>query len=325
MSLSNKLYYQIKPFIPRWVQIQVRRQVVLRKRARYSHIWPIDPNAGTPPEGWSGWPDGKKFAFVLMHDVDTQKGHEKCLQLAELDEKMGFRSSFNFVPERYNISSEVRRILVAKGFEMGVHGLKHDGKLFSSRKTFQKQAARINHYLKDWKSVGFVSPSMHNHLDWISQLDIKHDCSTFDTDPFEPQPDGVGTIFPFMVHSSSFSNAINSTNPSNPINPINSYVELPYTLPQDHTLFVIMKEEDIGIWKKKLDWIAQNGGMALLMTHPDYMNFDGKKPNMEEYPIKFYQELLNYIKSKYDGQYWHPLPREMAHFWKQKMVLRTSP
>ena len=37
-------------------------------------IWPIDKNAGKPPEGWTGWPDGKKFALVLTHDVETAEG-----------------------------------------------------------------------------------------------------------------------------------------------------------------------------------------------------------------------------------------------------------
>jgi hypothetical protein len=46
------------------------------------------------------------------------------------------------------------------------------------------------------------------------------------------------------------------------------YVELPYPLPQDFTLFTVMREKDIDIWKKKLDWIVEKGGMALLITHP---------------------------------------------------------
>jgi hypothetical protein len=73
----NSLYYTLKPFILRRVQIQVRRQVALLKRKRYSHIWPIDERAAKPPEGWKGWPDGRRFAFVLMHDVDTIKGKNK--------------------------------------------------------------------------------------------------------------------------------------------------------------------------------------------------------------------------------------------------------
>ncbi len=299
--LTHKLYYQLKPVIPRSVQIALRRMVIQRKRRLCGNVWPIDEKAAKAPEGWTGWPDGKKFALVLMHDVDTEKGHEKCLDLAQIDERMDFRSSFNFVPERYHVSSEVRRILIEKEFEVGVHGLRHDGKLFSSRETFQKQAVRINHYLKDWQSVGFVSPSMHRNLDWIHDLNVEYDASTFDTDPFEPQPDGMGRIFPFWVNG-------NSTQ--------KGYVELPYTLPQDFTLFVIMNEKNINIWKQKLDWIAQHGGMALLITHPDYMSFNGKKPGLEEYPAEYYDELLRYLKSKYGEQFWNVLPKEITNFWK---------
>jgi len=332
--------------------------VIQRKRKLYEHIWPIDKKAGKPPEGWKGWPDGKKFALVLMHDVDTDKGQQKCLQLMQLDEKMGFRSSFNFVPERYHVSSGVRRILVKKGFEVGVHGLKHDGKLFSSRKKFHEQAVHINHYLKDWQSVGFVSPSMHRNLDWIHDLNIEYDASTFDTDPFEPQPEGMNTIFPFWVPRNSLpgrdcSKPITrnsqpefgcselvtrnskpatcnnvSSPPTSDLQPPtisnNGFVELPYTLPQDHTLFVIMGEKDIGIWKKKLDWIAEQGGMALLITHPDYMIFNGDPKGIEGYPVKFYKDFLEYIREKYKGCYWHALPQEVAKFLECRPLISSK-
>ena len=73
----------------------------MRMRKKYVGVWPIDERAGKAPKGWQGWPEGKKFALVLTHDVDTAKGQERCYQLAELEERLGFRSSFNFVPERY--------------------------------------------------------------------------------------------------------------------------------------------------------------------------------------------------------------------------------
>ena len=47
-------------------------------------------NTCEPPEGWSGWPDGKKFALVLTHDVETTKGLDKCYQLAEIEERTWF-------------------------------------------------------------------------------------------------------------------------------------------------------------------------------------------------------------------------------------------
>ena len=145
--------------------------------------------------------------------------------------------------------------------------------------------------------MGFRCPSMYHNLDWIGDLDVTYDASTFDVDPFEPQPDGVGTIYPFVVHKKS-----------------TDYVELPYTLPQDHLLYVIMKEQTISIWKSKLDWIAEKGGMALLITHPDYMRFDDGKAAADEYPVRFYSEFLEYVGNRYKGHYWHALPRDVAQF-----------
>ncbi len=93
-------YYHIKSRIPRRLQIAFRRLIVRRQRVKYQDIWPIDEKAGNSPEGWPGWPEGKKFAFILTHDVEGDKGVERCHQLADIDRDLGFRSSFNFVPER---------------------------------------------------------------------------------------------------------------------------------------------------------------------------------------------------------------------------------
>jgi hypothetical protein len=303
-SFKNRLYYFLKPFIPRYLQLIIRRKIVLQNRLKYKNVWPIDEKALKPPDGWSGWPDGKRFALILTHDVETAKGQEKCKILSSLEESLGFRSSYNLTAKQYNVSSELRHYLVKKGFEVGVHGLYHDRNLFSSKKIFREQAFQINQYLEEWASVGFRTPCMYHNLEWISDLNIEYDSSTFDTDPFEPQPDGMGTIFPFLVHGH---------------NGRRRYIELPYTLPQDFTLFVLMKEQNIDIWKNKLDWIVENRGMALSITHPDYMNYEKGKCGIEEYPMEFYEGLLDYIKEKYKGQYWNPLPKEMARFWKENM------
>ncbi len=292
----------MKPFIPRNLQIFLRRFMVKFKRRYSSQVWPIDEEAGKLPESWRGWPDGKRFVLVLTHDVDTLRGQDRVQDLALLEQSMGFRSSFNFVIEN-NVSSELRRYLTTQGFEVGVHGLTHDGSLYKSREEFESQARVINKYLNEWASAGFRSPAMHHNLDWIHDLDIEYDASTFDTDPFEPQPDGMRTIFPFYVDNMDSGKG---------------YVELPYTLAQDFTLFILMKERNIGVWKQKLDWIAAKGGMALLNTHPDYMNFAGNNLDCTEYPVALYVEFLNYVKSAYAGFFWNALPREVAAFWKNK-------
>jgi hypothetical protein len=298
--LLTRLYYTVRPFVPRRLQIILRRQAVLLKRFSTRSIWPIDERAAVPPEHWSGWPEGKQFALVLTHDVDTARGHERCRELMHMEDALGFRSSFNFVPERYAVSSALRLYLTDHGFEVGVHGLYHDGKLYDSREIFQSRAVRINEYLKEWNAVGFRSPSMQHNLEWILDLDIEYDASTFDTDPFEPQSDGVRTIFPFIVHGGREGR---------------SYVELPYTLPQDFTLFVLMGEGNIDVWKRKLDWLVTHGGMALINTHPDYMNFSQGRPRTDEYSSKHYEDFLRHILRNYMELAWHVLPRDMARFW----------
>jgi len=293
-----KVFYILKPLIPRNFQIFLRKKLVKRKREKYKNVWPILEKAGKTPKGWPGWLDNKQFALVLTHDVETQAGHDKCIELMKLEKKLCLRSSFNFVPEKYNVSEKLRSDLIANGFEVGVHGLKHDGKLFSNKKIFNERAKKINRYLKNWGAVGFRAPAMHHNLDWIHELDVKYDLSTFDTDPFEPQSDGVGTIFPFWVAENGSGHG---------------YWELPYTLVQDFTLLILMKENN-EIWKKKVDWIVEKGGMVLVNVHPDYINFNQRTSKPEEFSPKQYIGLLKYIKSKYSSKYWNPLPMELAAY-----------
>jgi hypothetical protein len=305
----NKGYYFLKPLIPRKFQLFVRRELIKSKFNHCSNIWPINEITSAKPKGWTGWPDGKKFALILTHDVELIGGQNKCLDLMRLEMDLGFRSSFDFVPERYNVSPVLRQLLFSNGFEICVHGLKHDGKEYLSRKVFLERAVEINKYLKDWKAVGYRSPSMHHNLDWLHDLNIEYDMSTFDTDPFEPQSDAIDTIFPFWVPGKESGTG---------------YVELPYTLPQDFTLFILMREKNINIWKRKLDWIADKGGMALINVHPDYMNFGNKKNNSEEFPSNFYKDFLEYVKNKYEGSYWHGLPKDMSKFIKDNKALEQK-
>jgi hypothetical protein len=142
---------------------------------------------------------------------------------------------------------------------------------------------------------------VQHNLEWIGELDIKYDLSTFDTDPFEPQPDGVGTIFPFLVERK---------------NGQPGYIELPYTLDQDFTLFILLKESSPQIWIDKLKWVAVNGGMALVIVHPDYINFENKG-KLEEYPVNYYSDFLNYVKENYKGKYWNALPKDVAAYYKK--------
>ncbi len=303
--IVDRAYYLIKPFLPWSVRIFLRRRRAKSRRAAFADVWPIDEGAGATPPNWPGWPEGKQFAVVLTHDVEGTKGLQRVPQLMEVERKYGFRSSFNFVPKgEYRVPDELRQILESAGFEVGVHGLEHDGKLYSSAARFRAKAAAIKEYLRGWKASGFRSPLMQHRLTWLNQLEVEYDASTFDTDPFEPQPDGVRTIFPFWVPGPAG----------------RGYVELPYTLVQDFTLFTILREPTIDIWKKKLDWIVAQGGMVLLNVHPDYICFGGRQ-SQDEYPVSHYEELLTYLADKYRGQFWHALPREVARYYRSRVAL----
>lgn len=305
MSLLAGLYYFLKPVLPRRLRYSMRR-LRAHYKLRATDNWPIMESAGQKPRSWQGWPEGRQFGLVLTHDVEGSIGVDRTLPLAALEKRLGFRSAFNFIPEgEYRVSAALRQELVADGFEVGVHDLHHDGSLYRSRKAFDAASIKINRYLKEWGAVGFRAGFMFHNLEWLKSLDVEYDASTFDTDPFEPQPDGVNTIFPFWVPGDG---------------PGRGYVELPYTLPQDSTVFMIFRNEGVDVWKRKLDWVAARGGMALLNVHPDYVAFDRPAVAGEEFPAEHYEQFLTYVREKYAGAYWHGLPREVARFIRSQQT-----
>jgi predicted glycosyltransferase len=156
---------------------------------------------------------------------------------------------------------------------------------------------------------------LHN-LDWLHDLDIQYDASTFDTDPFEPQPEGRHTIFPFWVPSPLQHKQLGNAHKD-------GYIELPYTLPQDSTLFLLLHERTPGIWLRKIDWIARHGGMALLDTHPDYMCFDAQSKRTGEFDVSLYREFLQTVIRQYENAFWNALPRSLAAYASQHLERET--
>ena len=130
-----------------------------------------------------------------------------------------------------------------------------------------------------------------------TRLSVRFRGDPSDTDPFEPQSDGVRTIFPFWVSGAR---------------PGEGYIELPYTLAQDFMVFILMQEKSPKIWQQKLDWVAERGGMAHLITHPDYTHGATGEAGLTEYPAQYYETFLNYVEQRYAGRYWNALPRDVA-------------
>lgn len=304
--LRRRLYYDFKPFLPWRLRIAVRRMLAARLRRRHQATWPIDERIARTPEGWPGWPESRQFAFVVTHDVEGPGGLAKVRSLAELEMRYGIRSSFNFIPQGgYAVPEELRSWLTANGFEVGVHDLHHDGKLYRSRRVFQKRAEQINRHLRAWGAVGYRSGFMLRNLDWHHDLDVLYDASTFDTDPFEFQPDGAGTIFPFWLEAPE--------RKEQEVEP-RGYVELPYTLPQDSTLFLVLREKGPDIWIRKTDWLVRQGGMVLVNVHPDYLRFPGEDASPRTFPVDHYEALLRHVQTRHAGRCWHALPKDVAAF-----------
>jgi peptidoglycan/xylan/chitin deacetylase (PgdA/CDA1 family) len=300
LSQARRLYYLLKPLLPRAAIDLVKKSNSRVAVGSFPLDWPVENRyvkfqwevlkqvliitGCSPVEFRSLWPEKKRFAFVLTHDVETEDGQVFVRNIADLEEQLGFRSSFNFVPESYPLDHGLIDELRERGFEIGIHGLKHDGKLFSSQTRFMQRAERINRYLSEFHAVGFRSPLTHRHPEWMQCLEIDYDLSFFDTDPYEPIPGGCMSIWPFIL---------------------GRFVELPYTLVQDCTLGLVLEEDTPQLWLEKIDFIKQYYGMALLNAHPDYLIL----PKMWE----IYADFLTAMKEI--GGYWHALPREVARWW----------
>jgi peptidoglycan/xylan/chitin deacetylase (PgdA/CDA1 family) len=308
-SSSLSVYYAIKPLLPRRTQLAARRAYARRQARRTFPAWPIEPilverwhdglrkqiaestDGRVPLVGL--WPDGHRFAAVLTHDVEGPRGIELLPQVLEIERRHGFVSSWNLVAEWYPIPDGVFDEIRAAGGEIGLHGVRHDGKLFRSRGAFRSDLPRIREYMEKWGAVGFRSPATHRNAEWMHELGCLYDSSFPDTDPFEPQPGGCCSILPFFF---------------------GDVVELPITLVQDHTLFEILRPGTIDPWLSKSRWIIRNHGLINLIIHPDYMD----RPER----LDAYESFLSFLKEQAGG--WHALPREVAEWWKHRADLRCG-
>lgn len=303
LSLPKRVYYFLKPMLPRILTRSLRQYYSNFSNGEQRPNWPIDSryilfqrevmrqlllkSGNTAISYRRFWPDKRRYAFVLTHDVETVEGQAFVRRVADMEENLGFRSSFNFVLARYPLDLKLLQELRERGFEVGCHGLKHDGKLFSTKQEFTKRVARINTCIKEYGMVGFRAPLTHRNPEWMQALEIEYDLSFFDTDPFEPIPGGVMSIWPFFI---------------------GRFVELPYTLAQDYTLTAVLGEISPRVWLEKVNFIEKYGGMALLNSHPDYLK---TKSTWD-----VYYDFL--VRMKQRNGFWHALPREVADWWRMR-------
>jgi peptidoglycan/xylan/chitin deacetylase (PgdA/CDA1 family) len=234
------------------------------------------------------WPRPFSWALVLTHDVEKEVGYSRVREICDLEDALGYRSSWNLVPLRdYTVEDGFVVELQRSGWEVGVHGLHHDGRDLESRRVLAERLPQIREWAERWGATGFRSPATQRAWSLMPSLGFDYDSSYPDTDPFEPQGGGCCSWLPFF-------NA--------------ELVELPITLPQDHTLFVILGEQDARIWLEKTAFLRDRGGMALIDTHPDYL--------LDEPAASAYGELLRTYAD--DHSAWRALPAEIASWWRRR-------
>jgi hypothetical protein len=306
-ATARRLYYALRPFLP----VSIRRHIQRAYLSGWKDIqfpqWPVDrtveqclerllalsmkaQGVHRVPFIWF-WPDGAASCTIMTHDVEHLAGRNFCSQLMDLDDSVGIKSAFQIVPEgRYPVPDALLDEIRRRGFEINVHDLNHSGRLFSNRDDFRRLAERINQYGREYGAAGFRSGALYRNQEWFGGLDFSYDMSVPSVAHLDPQRGGCCTVMPFFI---------------------GNILEIPVTTTQDYTLFHILNDYSIDMWKQQIAAITQHHGLMSFIVHPDYVI--AKKARAT------YQALLQHLAQVRDeGQTWMALPREVNRWWRQR-------
>jgi hypothetical protein len=306
-TTSQNLYYMIRPFLP----VPVRKHLQKLRLSGWDRIafprWPVDFTVETlmertmalvlkssglqkMPFVWF-WPDGAPSCGMMTHDVEDRAGRDFCDHLMDLNDSYGVKSSFQLIPEvRYEVSASLLDRFRSRGFEVNVHDLNHDGRLFHNRKQFLQRASRINDYVKAFGSRGFRAGAMYRQQQWFDALEISYDMSVPNVAHLEPQRGGCCTVMPYFV---------------------GGILELPLTTIQDYSLFHILGDYSINVWKQQIDLIMARNGLISFIAHPDYL-IDGRAREV-------YMGLLAHLRRLRDERkVWMALPGDVDRWWRSR-------
>jgi hypothetical protein len=241
------------------------------------------------------WPEGAPSCAIVTHDVETSAGRDFCPHLMDLNDMFGIKTAFQIVPEkRYFVPQAFLDCIRERGFELNVHDLNHDGHLMEDREEFLRRAKHINVYGRRFGALGFRSAMLYRNIDWYDALDFSYDMSVPNVAHLDPQRGGCCTVFPF------FNGKI---------------LELPVTMAQDYSLFHILKDYSMGLWKQQISLIREKHGLIQIIIHPDYIR--------EKAARRVYTELLCHLSElRAGGETWIALPREAAAWWRLRNELK---
>lgn len=310
-KLPHKVYYSIRSSLPFSLRRSLQRAYFSGWQKMSFPAWPVDFTADILHEEllklamkvrgvqklpfiWF-WPDGAPSCFIMTHDVEDSPGRDLTRQLMDLDESYGIRASFQVVPEeRYEVTADYIAGIRSRGFELNVHDLNHDGHLYREKDEFLRRAKRINEHVRRFKSKGFRAGSMHRNVDWYDVFEFSYDMSVPNVAHLEPKRGGCCTVMPFFI---------------------GSVLELPLTTTQDYSLFHILNDYSIDLWKRQLDLIRGKNGLISFITHADYL--------MGPHERKVYETLLHYLNELIaSSKIWAALPGEVDHWWRARHEMR---
>ena len=310
----------IRSFYYRWLRpflaVPVRKHLQKARLKDWRNIsfphWPVDRTVerilerllvlSMRPQGidrvpfvWF-WPDGATSCAIMTHDVEQLAGRDFCSKLMDLDDSVGIKSAFEIVPEqRYPVPDGFLEEIRTRGFEINIHDLNHDGRLFASHRGFLRRAERINGYGRKYRALGFRSGGLYRNQDWYEALDFSYDMSVPSVAHLEPQRGGCCSLMPFFI---------------------GRILELPLTTTQDYSLFHILNDYSIGLWKRQLATISEHHGLASFIVHPDYVI--GKRARST------YQALLGHLaRMREERNVWIALPREVDRWWRERSQMRV--
>ena len=310
-GLVAAIYYLIRPLLG----VSVRKHLQKLHLRDWQKIafprWPLDCTVdelmrqlllycveGSPeqriPIIWF-WPEGRPGCAVMTHDVETEAGRDFCANLAGVDAKYGIRGSYQVVPEeRYAVSPEFLESLRAVGCEIAVHDLNHDGHLYKHRDQFLRRAERINSYLREYRCEGFRAGVLYRKQIWFDALKCAFDMSVPNVAHLDPQRGGCCTVMPYFI---------------------GELLEIPVTMTQDYSLFQILNDYSIDLWKRQAEMVLARNGMMSFIVHPDYVT--GARE------MGVYERLLGYIEGLGREQnVWITTPGEVNRWWRERAAMR---
>lgn len=306
-SWVRRAYYFVRPLLPVSMRKHLQRAALRGWESIPFPSWPVDTTVDRLMEKlmrlalaahceeripfvWF-WPDGYPSCTVITHDVEAVPGRDFCPTLMDINDSFGIKSSFQLVPEhRYEIDDSLLELMRGRGFEIGIHGLNHDGHLFEDREEFLRRAVRINEYGKQLGAVGFRSPVLYRRADWFDALSFDYDMTIPAVAHLDPQRGGCCTVMPYFI---------------------GDLLELPLTTTQDYTLFNVLKDYSIDLWAEQIAQIRQRHGLISFNIHPDYL--------IEQRAQQTYRSLLEHLdKIRSDRGTWITLPRALNDWWRQR-------